>query len=114
MYTIYETDNFRISERLDLNYDLDSLLGDTYTPELHPELDAKTILEERREFIEAVNNEGVYGYILERWNPMPGKGWEHVDCCWGFVGQYQSYNPDRNHYIVEEYKSKIEGEDVCI
>ena len=45
----------------------------------------------------------MYGYVLERWNPEIGEGWEPVDSCFGFVGRYSLEN---DHYIVEELSAQ--------
>lgn len=50
---------------------------------------------------------GVYGYELQRWNPEIDVGWEHIDSCWGFVGQYSETDLTFNHYIVDEMKGQI-------
>jgi hypothetical protein len=49
-----------------------------------------------------------YGYVLEKWNPEPGKGFEEVDSCFGFVGQYSPKDSSGlfDHYIVNELKEK--------
>ncbi len=102
---------FRVVEKLDTCADLENLKGDIYNPKLIKEMGYKGTAEELRveeiEFEELVNREGVYGYVLEKWNPMPGKGWEHVDSCWGFVGQFSESDEKFNHYIVEELKGQI-------
>jgi hypothetical protein len=63
---------------------------------------------ELEEFRDLVDREGVYGYILQKWNPAIGKGWEHIDSCWGFVGQYTELDATFNHYIIEEMESIAE------
>lgn len=107
---IFESNDgrFRITEHVDQNADFEDLCGDTYNPDCHPEIPREQILKELADFTDLVNREGVYGYVLERWNPEPGKGWEHVDSCWGFVGQYSESEDVFNHDIVDELKSQIE------
>jgi hypothetical protein len=100
---------FRIIEHPDSWMDFEDLCGDTYRPEVHPDIPAEQVLREKEEFRDLVNREGVFGYILEQWNPAPGKGWEHVDSCWGFVGQYTKGDKTFEHYIVEEMIETAKG-----
>lgn len=44
---------------------------------------------------------------VEKWNPEIGIGWEHVDSCWGFVGEYRQGVETYDHYIVDELKRQI-------
>jgi hypothetical protein len=92
----------RIVEVSDTFVDFEDLCGDTYKPELHPEIPRETILKELEDFRELVEREGVFGYALEVWNPTPGTGWTHVDSCFGFVGQYSETKERFKHYIVVE------------
>lgn len=99
---------YRIVEHPCDDFTLDDLKGDTYRAELHPEIPSETIRAEERAFEELVEREGVFGYVLEYWNPSPGIGWVHMDSCWGFVGSYcASTDSNFNHYIVDEMKSSI-------
>jgi hypothetical protein len=109
---IFETENkeWRIVEHFDHDADINNLKGDCFDFERSGYQGTREELaQEERDFEELVDREGVYGYVLERWNPTPGKGYEHVDSCWGFVGQYSESDKSGlfNHYIVEEMKSQI-------
>jgi hypothetical protein len=95
---IWTAVDWRILECIDESYDFDDLCGDTFNSALNPEIPSDQMERELREFTDKVNNEGVYGYVLEQWNPAVGVGWEHQDSCWGFVGRHR----DENHYIVAE------------
>lgn len=97
---------YRILEYQDLAADMDDLKGDYYNPKVNNDIDPITLKEQGSDFEEEVNREGVFGYVLERWNPETGKGWEHVDCCWGFVGQHNEKSNRYNHYIIEELKAQ--------
>jgi hypothetical protein len=109
---VFETDDgeYRIVEKPDQNIELGDLKGDCFDPKANPDIDPSELKEDERDFEALVEREGVYGYVLEKWNPSPGCGYEHVDSCWGFVGQYSE--SDRSgkfdHYIVEEYLREIE------
>lgn len=107
MRVIKEVGSFRIVEKPDLNADFEDLCGDCYTPELHPEIPREKILKEKEKFRGEVNRKGVYGYELQKWNPEVGKGWSHVDSCWGFVGQYSESDERYKHYIVEELSDQM-------
>jgi len=105
---IHEEENYRIVEILDEYADIEDLKGDTYTPECHPDIPAEQIREGEKAFEEEINREGVYGYLLLKWNPEIDHGWEHVDSCYGFVGQYEDSKDSRyHHYIVDEMKEQI-------
>lgn len=67
--------------------------------------------EEEKHFEDLVEREGVFGYTLERWNPAVNVGWEHVDSCFGFVGQYSESDSTFKHYIVEELEASTRGEE---
>ena len=96
---------FRILEVADEAYSLEELKGDCYNPDVNP--DIPDLAEQERKFERTVSDEGVFGYILERWNPAPGIGFEHVDSCWGFVGMYDPKIEFNNHYIVAEMLESI-------
>ncbi len=105
MRTIAQHRGWRITEQLDASWTFSSLEGDSFDPEVNTEMSFEVLKEQQRRFRAQVNNEGVWGYTLERWNPQVGKGWEHVDSCFGFVGQYDSEtNP---HHVVSEYMERI-------
>lgn len=101
---------FRIVEVIDEHFDLDDLKGDVYNPEANPEIDPAMLKRQEAQFEMEVERQGVYGYVLERWNPDPDKGWEQVESCWGFVGRYSEngYDGRFNHEIVKELKELIE------
>ena len=109
--TIFETENksYRILELLDECFNVDDLMGDTYNPEVNADIAPDLLARDKAKFIRQVNEEGVFGYVLEKWNPAPGVGYEHVDSCFGFVGQYQEGAEGYDHYIVAELKSQIGG-----
>ena len=101
---------YRIIEHEDQHMDLENLKGDCFNPKVNTDIPEEKLRAEELEFEELVNREGVFGYVLEAWNPEPGCGWEHVDSCWGFVGQYSSSETTFNHYIVDELKNQIPKE----
>ena len=103
--TIHTVNKYRILEVLEDYYDLDDLKGDGYKAEHNPEIDVATLKSDELKFEETVYNKGVYGYILEYWNPEIGEGWTTIDSCWGFIGQHEEFN----HEIVEEFLCEIKN-----
>lgn len=104
---IEQTKNFRIIEVPDDIISLEDLKGDSYKPEVNPDIPPQQLRLEELHFEKLVEVEGVFGFILERWNPEVDKGWEHVDSCWGFIGAYDPKQEKFNHYIVDELKGQI-------
>ena len=105
---IYQTERYRIVECFDsCTYRWDELKGDCYDPKHNPDIDPAELKQQERDFEDLVRNEGVFGYELQRWNPNPDCGWEHVDSCFGFVGRYSETDERFNHYIVAELKAQI-------
>lgn len=112
---VFETDDkkFKIIEVLDEDVDLENLKGDMFnlnhSAEMQPGKSHDEIKREEREFEDMVNREGVYGYVLLMWDPTPGAGYQHIDSCFGFIGQYSPGDKSGifDHYIVEELKSQI-------
>ena len=107
MRIIFEKDAYRIIEVPDEYADMGDLKGDTYNPSVNDDIPIDELKRQEKDFESLVNNEGVYGYALEKWNPDVGIGWEHVDSCFGFVGQYSESEDIFNHYIVGELKDQI-------
>lgn len=105
---IFEQGPYRIVEVPDTDFDFENLCGDCYNPTANPDIDPAELKRQKAEFADLVNREGVFGYVLEKWNPEVGKGFEHVNSCWGFVGQYSETKDKFKHYIVEELKNQIE------
>lgn len=101
---IHSQGPYRILEVLDLSFDLSDLKGDCYNFELTGYTGTREQLkQEEKEFERTVKQEGVYGYVLQAWNPAVDAGWESVESCWGFVGQYDQHK----HDFVDELKSII-------
>lgn len=103
---IKQWDNFRILEVQEEYYEFEDLCGDMYNPKVNTGISPETLAREKEEFRQECEREGVWGYVLEKWNPEIGIGWEHISSCHGFVGQYDPSNPRYNHYIVAELESE--------
>lgn len=104
---IFEQNNYRIIEIVDEHFDWDNLKGDTYNCKVNSDISEQQLKEEEKQFEDLVNREGVFGYILQKWNTAIDTGWEHVDSCYGFVGQYSESEEIFKHYIVDEMKNTI-------
>lgn len=103
---VYSTDDeqYRIREVPDEFVDMEYLKGDAFNPEHNPALSPYELAISELEFESQVEDEGVYGYILERFD---GIEYRPVESCWGFVGPYSIRKPEFNHYIVDELKAQI-------
>ena len=107
---IFQQDNRRIIEVQDLYVYMDDLKGDCYKPEHNPDIDPETLAQQEKDFEEHVDTYGVFSYHVEEWNPEVDKGWEHIDGCTGFVGEFDESEENFNHHIVHEYKASFFGE----
>ncbi len=108
--TIFETPDkvFRILEIEDQTFSLEDLKGDCFKPEVSPEIDPKVLKIEEARFERLVEEEGVFGYVLEIWDQRPGQGYVEADSCWGFVGSYREDLNDFKHEIVTEFRAEIQ------
>lgn len=109
---IFQTSDkqYRIVELVDQYVSMDDLKGDIFNRDVNPDIPEDRMAREEKEFEQEVEMNGVFGYVLERWNPNPGMGYQHMDSCWGFIGQYDATDEKYNHYIVREVKSQIPTE----
>jgi len=110
MRVLWQKDDQRIIEVADDCFDIDDLKGESYVPALNPDIPPETLRKQELDFEREIHYLGVFGYILEHWDPRVGAGWEEIDSCWGFVGQHDPSQEEFNHYIVEELKNRaLEG-----
>lgn len=100
---IWQENNFRIIEVNDCFWKIEDLKGDCFNQKVNSDIDPKQLEKEEISFQNKVNEEGIFGYVLEKWYPEVDTGWTEIDSCYGFVGKYQDYN----HYIVSEFKNRI-------
>jgi rRNA maturation protein Nop10 len=105
--TIFENETHLIVEHLDQSFDLENLKGDSYNPEANPDIDSDILEAEEQIFETLVENEGVFGYTLEKKCPTCGNATHTIGSCWGFVGRYSETDSRFKHYIVEELKNQI-------
>ena len=75
--------NVRLRVVSDETCSLGDLEGDCFNPKANPDVPASRLQRGRKEFIEKVNREGVWGIIGEFFD---GETWRHADSCFGFVG----------------------------
>ncbi len=106
---IFQTEDmiFRISQVEDFWWSMTDLKGDCFNSQVNFDIPIEKLKTEEKAFENKVKNEGVFGFVLQKWNPKPDHGWEEVGLCWGFVGEYNPNIKENNHYIVEEFKNKI-------
>jgi hypothetical protein len=83
---IKQVGDMRLIRMPDEHVDWDTLKGDLYNPTCNPDMTVNQLKDEERAFECRVNDEGVWGYEVQRWNGDIDGGWEHVDSIWGFVG----------------------------
>jgi len=84
---IEQIGSMRLIRMHDMAFDLEELKGDCYSPAAHPDMLPDQLRAEERKFERRVEQDGVWGYEVQTWNPGIGEGWEHVDSIWGFVGE---------------------------
>lgn len=77
----------RIVRVPDRYYVMEWLKGDCFNPEVNDDIPVEKLRQEEREFERRVEVEGVWGYLVQKWNPEVGIGWETIDSIWGFVGE---------------------------
>jgi len=63
--------------------DFDDLAGDCFDPNANPDVNPNRLEREKREFIDRIERDGVWGFRAECWN---GAEWIETDSIWGFVG----------------------------
>lgn len=108
MRVIQAQGNYRLVEHEDIDFRMSVLKGDMYKPDCAPHLSLAELKKEERDFEQLVEEGGVFGYVLEKWNPAVGVGWEHEDSCWGFIGAYDKSNGAYNHDFVVEALARME------
>ena len=68
--------------------DFDDLCGDSFNPEVNTDIPAKRLEQERKDFLDKVNREGVWCY-QSFFRDAQGE-WEHADSICGIVGDEMS------------------------
>lgn len=75
----------RLTVHPDYHSDIEDLAGDTYNPIANPDIQPHILARQYREFVNRVNQEGVWGIQSEHKCPDCGQ-WVTDDSVWGFVG----------------------------
>jgi hypothetical protein len=91
----------------DDSVDLDDLFGDTFNHAVNDDIRPEVLDKQRREEVDRVERDGVWGVIGEYWN---GEEWERVDSCFGFVGddwRDSGYDIDIMRATLDKMKSKL-------
>jgi hypothetical protein len=100
---IIKIDECRILEIADNSWTWEELKGDCFDFKTNPDMEPEELSREEKEFELKVLSEGVYGYVLQKWNPEIGCGWETKDSCFGLVGTHE----ENGHDIVDEFITQI-------
>jgi hypothetical protein len=82
----------------------EDLEGDCFNPKANPDTPASRLERDRKEFMEKVKREGVWGVIGEYFD---GEKWQHADSCFGFVGddwKSSGYDTDIMRATLDEVK----------
>lgn len=82
----------------------DDLFGETYNPDVHPEIKPQILKKELKAAWDQVEQEGVWGYKSEFWD---GENWIEGDSCWGFIGE-------DDIELMEFMDSAMEGYAACL
>lgn len=81
----YEGDRVKLFPMEDMYADINDLMGDSYDPKVNPEINPRKLEEQKNEFIERVNRDGVWGLVSQYKCPTCQE-WIDADSCWGFIG----------------------------
>ena len=83
--SLWYADRVRLLACADDHFDMEDLKGDCFNPKVNPEIQANTLAMQEAEFEMRVARMGVYGLVGEV--KADDGQWDHVDSCWGFVGE---------------------------
>jgi hypothetical protein len=79
------SDDIRMIVVVDNDYDIENLKGDSYNPEVNPDIDIDLLKRGEEEFEDRVSEEGVCGIISQFKCPCCGS-WMDADSVFGIVG----------------------------
>ena len=100
---IHTRGSYRIIEVDDSASFVETLKGDMFKVSSldsdNPEYNVEELKVLEEKFEKSIETYGLYGYQLQVWNSDIGKGWEHIDSGYGFIGNYEH----EKHYIVNEF-----------
>jgi hypothetical protein len=101
-----ETKGFvRVKVLQDESATTEELEGDSFNPEVNPDIAAERLAEERQQFGERIEREGVFGIVSE---VLIGGEWKHAGSCWGFVGEdykHSGHDVDIRDEAIDLYDS---------
>ena len=86
MEVIREYMDRRIIKEPDESWIIENLKGDQFIYRENPGIDPAQLRADELAFESRIETEGVWGYLVQRWNPSVGVGWETKDSVWGLVG----------------------------
>ena len=103
----YEDDRVRLLIEPDEHISIEDLEGDTFNPLANPDINPRKLAQQRKEFIEKVNQEGVCG-IISQVKCTCCNTWITADSVWGFVGD----NWKDSGYDLDCMQSALEKADL--
>lgn len=86
---------------------VEDLEGDMFNPRVNPDIAPEKLAEERNDFIDRINRDGIFGIIGEY---KINSGWEVADSCWGFVGndyEGSGYDDDIKTTTIDQLREAI-------
>jgi len=109
---IPEIGSVRLRIEPDDSVDMEDLFGDTFNPTLNPKISEAKLERQKKEEVDRVNRDGVWGVIGEYWD---GEEWQTADSCWGFIGEdwkESGYDVDIMSQTLEQ-AAKVETCPTC-
>lgn len=73
-----------IVEHPDETSEFEDLCGDTYNPDVNVGVKPEILAKEKKEFLEKINRDGVYGY--RGFFKVADDKWHETDSIWGTIG----------------------------
>lgn len=104
---LWFNDLIRLVALNDFHYQMDDLKGDCFNPKVNNDISPIQLAIEEQAFEDRVNRLGVNGLVGEI---RGSNGWEHVDSCWGFVGEdfiNSGYDADISQTTINAVKKML-------
>lgn len=85
LWNQYDETLVKLDVVADYDMDLDDLLGDLFDPKVNPDINPHVLERQRKEEIERIERDGVWGIVSKVKCPTCGE-WNQADSVWGFIG----------------------------
>jgi hypothetical protein len=85
LWSEYEDESVRLLIKPDENATIEDLEGDSFNPLANPDINPRKLAQDKEDFIEKVNRDGVWG-IISQVKCTCCDSWLTVDSVWGFIG----------------------------